>query len=257
MTAPPRALPIQGAHNLRDLGGYATAGGAKIKWRTIYRSGAIHGLGADERAALRQLGITVICDLRTPDERARQPMDWHDEQNVHYYGGAPLESGARLERLLTSGTALRAQMRERMEGVYRRLPFEQAHSYRHLFGQLAAGRMPLLFNCSAGKDRTGLAAALLLTALGVPRETIIEDYLLSNDSAAELLAMMTARNPRYAALLATDPDALAPVLTADTAYLDIAFAEIGRVCGSVDSYLEQHLATGPADVAKIRAHLLD
>lgn len=257
MTLPPRALPIPGAHNLRDLGGYATSGGGRIKWRTIYRSGAIHGLGPAERAALNQLGITVICDLRTPDERAQRPMDWHDGQEIQYFGGQPLESGARLERLLTAGTALRMEMRERMLGIYRRLPFEQAASYRQLFGSLAAGRVPLLFNCSAGKDRTGLAAALLLTVLGVPRETIIEDYLLSNAAADGLLSMMAARNPHYASLLAADPQVLTPVLTADADYLDISFTEIGRACGGVEAYMEQHLAIGPAELASIRGHLLE
>jgi protein-tyrosine phosphatase len=251
-----RALPIPGAHNLRDLGGYATADGRQVRWRTIYRSGAIYRLTADDRAAMHALGITAICDLRTPDERAHRPMDWHDGLNVHYFGGVRLESGARLERLLTAGAAVREQMRQRMQGIYRRLPFEQAPSYRHLFHMLASGRVPLLFNCSAGKDRTGVAAALLLTVLGVPRETIFADYLLSNETSAGLLAMMRDRNPRYASLLADDPEALAPVLTADSGYLEIAFAEITSACGSVEAYLAEHLGIGQAQIAQLRTHLV-
>lgn len=256
-TATARRLPIAGAHNLRDLGGYAAAGGRRIKWRTLYRSGAIYGLAEEDRAAMQALGITAICDLRTPDERAHRPMVWHEGAEIHYYGGVPLESGAALEKLLLTTTTLKEQMRARMHGIYARLPFEQAPSYRHLFAMLAAGRVPLLFNCSAGKDRTGLAAALLLTALGVAHETIAEDYLLSNETAEALLTMMTERSPRYAPLLAQDPQALAPVLAAERAYLDIAFAEITARCGSFDTYLAEHLATGPAELERIRAHLLD
>jgi protein-tyrosine phosphatase len=254
---PPRSLPIEGGHNLRDLGGYPTEDGRQLKWHTLYRAGAIYGLPPESRTALRELGILAICDLRTPHERAHRPMDWHDGLDIHYYGGVKLESGASLEQMLTAGLTLQDHMRQRMLGIYRSLPFEQAPSYRHLFALLAAGRVPLLFNCSAGKDRTGVAAALLLTALGVPRETILEDYLLSNEWAAGLQVMMAERSPAYAALLAVNPDALAPVLTADADYLKLAFEEINRVCGSLDTYLARHLGIGPAELAQIRAHLLD
>jgi protein-tyrosine phosphatase len=254
---PPRTLPITGGHNLRDLGGYRTTGGRQLKWRTLYRAGAIYGLPPESRTALRALGILAICDLRTPHERAHRPMDWHDGLDVHYYGGVNLESGASLEQMLTAGMGLQDRMRQRMQGIYRTLPFEQAPSYRHLFALLAAGRVPLLFNCSAGKDRTGVAAALLLTALGVPRETILEDYLLSNEWAAGLQVMLAERNPAYAALLAVNPEALAPVLTADADYLGLAFDEIDHRSGSFETYLAQHLGTGPAELRQIRAHLLD
>jgi protein-tyrosine phosphatase len=252
-----RALPVTGGHNLRDLGGYRTAEGATVKWRTLYRSGAIYRLSADDRAYMRQLGITAICDLRTPHERAHRPMDWHDGLDVHYYGGVPLESGARLETLIVTGTALQEQMLERMRGIYRKLPFEQAPSYRHLFSMLIAGKVPLLFNCSAGKDRTGVAAALILAALGVPRETIVHDYLLSNEAAEGLSAMMQERDTRYARLLAADPDALRPVLRAEISYLDMAFDEIDRAYGGLEAYLEQHLGVDAAGRAALREHLLD
>lgn len=253
---PPRTLPIEGGHNLRDLGGYRTQDGRQLKWRTLYRAGALYGLPEQSCAALRELGIRAICDLRTPTERTRNPMEWHDGLDIHYYGGVTLKSGAQLEQTLSDGTALRERMRARMFSIYTSLPFEQAASYRHLFTLLAAGSVPLLFNCAAGKDRTGLAAALLLTALGVPRETVLEDYLLSNEWATRLRVMMASRHPRHESTLA-DPDALAPVLAADTAYLDLSFQTIERNCGSLEAYLAEHLATGPAELAQIRAHLLE
>jgi protein-tyrosine phosphatase len=184
-------------------------------------------------------------------------MDWHEGLDIHYYGGVPLDSGARLEKLLVSGSALREQMLERMHGIYRRLPYEQSASYRHLFGMLIAGRVPLLFNCSAGKDRTGVAAAMILAALGVPRETIVNDYLLSNETAEALLVMMTERNPSLAELSAAEPDALRPVLLADSSYLDMAFAQIDETSGSFESYLEQVLGVDAAGRAALRKHLLD
>ena len=257
--APPtsRSQPVTGAHNLRDLGGYVTADGRTLKWRTLYRSGAIYALTADDRAYMRKLGITAICDLRTPRERAHRPMDWHDGLEVQYYGGVPLESGANLEKLLGEGMTLRQQMLERMHFIYRRLPFEQAPSYRHLFDMLAQHRVPLLFNCSAGKDRTGLAAALILSALGVPHETILDDYLLSNETAEGLQVMMMDRNPRYAELLAIDPDALRPVLQADTSYLAMAFEEIEQRCGSIEAYMHEHLGVTADARTALRQLLLD
>ncbi len=253
---PPRTLPIEGGHNLRDLGGYRTQDGRQLKWRTLYRAGALYGLPEQSRAALRELGIRAICDLRTPAERAQNPMEWHDGLDIHYYGGVTLKSGAQLEQTLSDGTALRDRMRARMFSIYTSLPFEQAASYRHLFALLATGNVPLLFNCAAGKDRTGLAAALLLTALGVPRATVLEDYLLSNEWAARLRVMMTSRHPRHESTFA-DPEALAPVLAADAAYLSLSFQAIEQNCGCLEAYLAEHLATGPAELAQIRTHLLE
>lgn len=252
-----RTLPVTGGHNLRDLGGYTTADGRTLKWRTLYRSGAIHSLTADDRAYMRRLGIAAICDLRTPHERRNRPMDWHDGLEIHYYGGVPLESGARLEQLLTSGLPPKAQMLERMHGIYRRLPFEQEASYRHLFTLLAQGRVPLLFNCSAGKDRTGLAAALILSTLGVPQETILQDYLLSNATAEALQVMITSRNSRYAEVLAQDPEAIRPVLIADPSYLATAYAAIEARYGTTETYLEQHIGVTAPQREALRALLLD
>jgi protein-tyrosine phosphatase len=253
-----RTLPIPGGHNLRDLGGYEAADGRRVKWRTIYRSGAIYRLTPAAQAEMQALGITAICDLRTPQERSHRPMDWHEGlNNVHYYGGVPLESGARLEQLLTSGMPLQAQMLERMHDIYRRLPFEQEASYRHLFTLLAQSRVPLLFNCAAGKDRTGIAAALILSILGVPRETIVQDYLLSNDTAEALQVMMMERSQAYAELLAVSPGALRPVLMADPSYLALAFEAIEQRCGSMNAYLEQYLGVTAATQASLRALLLE
>lgn len=256
-TTSPRTLPVTGGHNLRDLGGYATSDGRTVKWRTLYRSGAIYRLGEDDSATMRALGITAICDLRTPDEREHRPMDWHAGLDIQYYGGVHLTSGASMTGMLTSGSAVSDQMLGVMQDIYRKLPFEQAPSYRHLFQLLIAGRVPLLFNCSAGKDRTGVAAALILAALGVPRETINHDYMLSNAAAEGLLVMVQERDSRFAKLLAQEPDALHPVLHADISYLDMAFAEINGVCGSFEAYLAQHLGVDEAGLAALRRHLLD
>lgn len=252
-----RTLAITGSHNLRDLGGYQAADGRRVKWRMLYRAGAIYGLTPEARAEMHALGITAICDLRTPQERDHRPMDWHEGAEIHYYGGLPLDSGASLERLAVSGGALQANMREHMQHIYRNLPFEQAGSYRHLFTQLAAGRVPLLFNCSAGKDRTGLAAALLLSTLGIPYATIIEDYLLSNAHIDGLRVIMMEQNRGFAALAAWDPDAFLPVLVADSSYLDLAFAEIEQRHGSTAAYLTEHLGVTPDIQARLRALLLE
>ena len=252
----PRNLPVTGGHNLRDLGGYKTSDGRHVKWHTLYRSGAIFRLTEDDRAYMRQLGITAICDLRTPEERQRKPMNWHDGLDVHYFGGVALVSAGELERMIDSGTLEQASMMEMIHEVYRKLPFEQAQSYRHLFHMLAQGRVPLLFNCSAGKDRTGIAAALVLTALGVPRETIAHDYTLTN-AAIDGLEQMMRRDPRYAGLNKMAREDYLPLLDAHPSYLEIAFGEIERQCGSVAAYMENTLGAGPAEIEAIRSYLLE
>ena len=196
--AAPRALAIEGGHNLRDMGGYRTRSGRRLKWGMLYRSGAISNLTSTSREALRRLGIMAICDFRTPHERERVPMDWYagrmsatTPRNAASASAACKASSpkagisqARCAMRCTPSTASCLSNRP---------------GYRQLFHLLSTGHVPLLFNCAAGKDRTGLAAALILDALDVPRETIEHDYTLTNQVIGELETTMR-RDFGYAGL---------------------------------------------------------
>jgi protein-tyrosine phosphatase len=137
--------------------------------------------------------------------------------------------------------------------AYKRLPFEQAPSYKVLFEKLAAPtKGAIVVNCTAGKDRSGIATALVLTALGVPYDTVKRDFLLSNDTIdpRELQAHLSGQ-------IASLPlDAAMPVLEAEGSYLDAAFAAMREKDGSIDGYMQKELGVGPDQIAAIRKRLL-
>jgi protein-tyrosine phosphatase len=146
-----------------------------------------------------------------------------------------------------------------MLALYRLLPEEQAESYAAMFGKLVDGKLPLAFNCSAGKDRTGVAAALILHALGVPRETILADYALSDevvDYRAEL--QKDAKTSESAAHMAAMPwPVIEPLMASDPAYLREALSAIERRHSSLDGYLEKRLGLTQDMRASLRRQLLE
>jgi len=251
-----RTLPISGGHNLRDMGGYETKDGRRLKWRTLFRSGVMAGLDQADADAFRELGIVAICDLRTPVERRRRPTEWHEGTEIYYHARDYDLSAGNLEAMLARENVPPDAIEEIILQVYRELPFEQAEGYRELFRLLAAGRVPLLFNCTAGKDRTGVAAALVLLALDVPRETIEDDYALTEAVIHELEVILLG-DPRYTRLARIPRAHYLPLLQANPAYLGVAFDAIERRYGSVGAYFETVLGVGAAEIAAMKAVLLE
>ena len=164
-------------------------------------------------------------------------------------------SAGTIAELIERPGAIESHTRDTKIEVYRELPWEQAESLRELFGRIVAGRVPLLYNCSAGKDRTGIAAALLLTLLGVPREIIEEYYLLTNQAIDGLIAFM-ADSPRYRDIVHAHRERAMPLLRAELDYLATSFAAIERKHGSVGGYLREVIRLSEADCDKIRERLL-
>jgi protein-tyrosine phosphatase len=254
-TSGERVVPIAGSHNLRDMGGYKTADGRQVKWRTLYRSGVMAQLTATDQQEFRRLGIVTIYDLRENRERARRPTVWHQGEDIDYRSRDYEMSVGALDDLLAKGALVKGALMQVIHAAYRDLPFEQADSYRELFSLLTAGRVPLLFNCTAGKDRTGIAAALILFALGVPRQTIDHDYSLTELCIDKLEAILFS-DPRYKAIAALPSEQYLPMLRADPGYLTIAFEEIERRHQSIINYLKAVLGVGPREVGLLREYLL-
>ena len=250
-----RIIPLEGGHNFRDLGGYRTVDGRYVRWRRIFRSGAMNKLTPNDHRLLANIGIRTVCDLRSNRERAAMPAALPDSMGVDYwardYEGS---SGDLLTQIGRVGTTAE-QMTERMLSAYRRLPYEQAPAYRELFHRIASGRLPLIFNCVAGKDRTGIAAALLLAALGVPRETIIADYIVTERFFDRLCDSLLGRAAGRLSDVA--PSVWAPVLRTDPAYLKTMFDEIERRDGSVEVYLANSLEMDLRLQAQLRSQLLE
>jgi protein-tyrosine phosphatase len=251
---PERIVGFEGARNLRDLGGYPADDGRRVRWGVLYRSGALSGLAAAGWEALRARGVRAVCDLRTVREREADPFPHAGEDGLAYRAGDCRASFAELGETIRSGFPTGEAARAGMIAGYRELPFEMAPAYRPLFACLKAGETPLVFNCVAGKDRAGGAAALILTALGVPRETVVEDYLLTNqvyDVEATLRGPREGRLARY-------PEAVgAAIARADRAYLEAALEAVDARCGGIEGFLESVLDVGAGDLRRIRDRLLE
>ncbi|MGW8138538.1 tyrosine-protein phosphatase [Sphingomonas zeae] len=241
-----RVLPLQGGHNFRDLGGYRTADGRTVKWGLLYRSGEMHDLTRADYAYLQKLGIRTVCDFRDTRERATEPTLWpagHSPKVLSDDYALDMSSlrlpgdpaGWTHDQVVTAMTATYPKLLDQFRGQYRRM-----------FAELLAGDVPLAFHCTAGKDRTGVAAALLLTALGVPRATIIDDYLLSNQH----MAPMPAHPTGFWAKLS--PEAARTFAGVDRRYIDAVFAVTDRHPGGTMGYLKDELGLGAPEIAKLR-----
>lgn len=259
-----RLLPLEGGRNFRELGGYETENGQTIKWGELYRSGVMHDLTEDDYRYLSSLDIQVICDFRTMDERTSEPTEWAAGEIDYLFFPDP-EAEMSFMAVLMDPEVTPDMVREAFGGAYFGIAHQQAPAYEVMFDRLAAGDAPLAFNCSAGKDRTGVAAALIMTVLGVPRETIVHDYQLSDDyvdymeefMGEEARARMLEENPSYAFFLNLPPEVVEPIMATYPEYIEAFFADIEAEYGDVMTFLEQVVNVSPEDVAAIRANYLE
>ncbi len=252
--------------NFRDLGGHPAAGGLRVRPGLVYRSTVLAGLGPDDAARLWGLGIRTVYDLRTEEERSRQPEAERLPRGVEYVvadvaGGAGAESPMWLLAHLDRPDEVREALRDgRAESTFaaRFRRFVTAASaraaYATVFGGLAdRSRLPAIIHCSTGKDRTGWAAAALLTLLGVPTDVVERDFLAST---GELRAMMAPLVDRYVTAGGEAAD-IAPLVGVMPSYLDGALDEVRRSYGSVEGYVADGLGLGAAAPDRLRANLLE
>ena len=264
-----RLLPLEGGRNFRDLGGYPTEDGKTVKWGHAFRSGVMHDLTDKDYDYLSGLGVKVICDFRESDERLRELTDWRAGAAEYLTFADPEETDPTENPMfaaLLSPDATADDVAAGMAEGYVDIAKGEVEGYTKMFDRLAAGDIPLAFNCSAGKDRAGTAAALLLTALGVPREIVVEDYSLSDDYVdymAEFLndearaeAMEDPDNP-YAFLFQLPPEKIAPLLASPPMYIEATFDALDEEYGSVMSFIQSELDVTDSELTSIRSALLE
>ena len=175
-----RSYGLAGASNFRDLGGYVGHGGRHVKWGKIFRSDHLGLLTAQDTAHLASLGLARICDFRGATERQLRPSVLPGVP-VHSLAIEPTVVQA-LHDFAARGQGLtEADAVQLMQQTYRDFVTHNSPRFKQLFDHLLESDAPLVFHCTAGKDRTGLAAALILLALGVDEATVMQDYLLTND----------------------------------------------------------------------------
>jgi protein-tyrosine phosphatase len=238
-----RVLPLERGSNFRDLGGYRTADGRHVRWGLIYRSGATPLLSDHDIAYIRTLDLISMTDLRSSEERQLAPTKLAG-QGVHY-----VAVDYKLSALPDSYAGLLTAL---------------APQYRAIFQQLLAKKGPISYNCTAGQDRTGVATALILSALGVPRQAILEDYHLSTiyrEPENEMPVVDPAKYPDNpaAALFAKARDLKPPPLYGKDGHSFLAelLDQIDSRYGSVEKYLALQLGVGPRELLELRATYLE
>jgi protein-tyrosine phosphatase len=246
---------LEGGRNFRDLGGYRTLDGRRVKWGKLYRSGSMAWLTPADYDRLSELAIKTVCDLRTVQERTAEPNKWCQVANIGYWAREHSESFGELRKVMVSGLSTPEMARAAMIEGYRQLPFEQAPAHRVLFNRLAAGEVPLVFNCAAGKDRAGTAAALILSALGVPRETVADDYVLT-DRVVDLEAIFMGRK-RNNELTNQSRGVVTAILKADASYLHAALDAVEEKHGTVAAYVHDALGITEEAFFTLRQSLLE
>ena len=205
---------------------------------------------------MESIGLVMACDLRSNSERRNQPNRLSGVPSVEYWSRDHDRPPGDLQRLVLAPDSTAERTRELMRSLYRSLPFEFQHAYRAIFLLIAACRVPLVFNCAAGKDRTGVMAALLLTALGVPRAMVMADYLLTEAFFEQCCNLFLERRGRTRVVGMSDT-VWHPMLRADASYLDAMFCHIESLHGSTEAYLRDALGVDRALTAQLRERLLE
>lgn len=251
-----RVLPLDQGSNFRDVGGYVGAGGKRVKWGMIFRSGGQPMLSAGDQARIQALRLKAMIDLRSSEERVLAPTKVE---------GVPYAAvGYSMSDLMRSSGGTPQNGLE----VYRGMPRLLAPHLRIVFRDLLRGDVPLAYNCSAGQDRTGFTTALILSVLGVSREDILKDYHLSTAVRRpewEMPPVDASAHPGdpAAAMFAQARNTPAwktptPLMTPDgRPFLDGAFDEIRAKWGSLDNYLAKEVGVTAADQARLRRMYLE
>jgi protein-tyrosine phosphatase len=240
-----RHVPFEASFNFRDIGGYETRDDRRVRWGAVYRSDTLHRLTTADLERALQLGIRTVIDLRSAGELERSGRFGRAHEVAFH--NLPLEEEV----------AIDPPDRELAEPPPGEFYVEMATAGRaaiaNILRVIAEGEHAVVFHCFAGKDRTGVLAALLLALLGVPDDTIVADYHLSDQALAPAIAWAESNDPQWAARMAAFPPWLlrAPHDTMQ-AFLDV----LRERHGSIDGYLTD-AGVEPAVIDTLRARLLE
>lgn len=255
-----RLLPLEGGNNFRDLGGYPTLDNKTVKRGLVFRSGVMTKLTSLDQGVLNRLGINTVVDFRSREELDLFPNHWARDHGLKFVNHDYSLSEIASRMFDKDGNKVGVHI------LYQNFPMILKPQLTLLFHHLVEGHTPLVFNCSAGQDRTGIAAALILKTLGVAWETILEDYHLStrfrrpeietagvdfNDHAgtnafADMMLRYGEGNKKPKPLFTDD----------SVPYLDFAFAQMEKNYGSVEEYLAAEIGVNSAAVEQLKAYYL-
>jgi protein-tyrosine phosphatase len=247
-----RLIPMEGQPNLRDIGGLPTEDGRFVKWGAIYRSGKLSDLSKNDLVYMAHLGIKSIVDLRNDIEIDKDP-DRYPKGAKYYQISLSDKEGKAYERIrqmvLREGYR-RAKAKALFLDVMRAFADTLAADVKPVFELLLSPKetTPLLYHCTGGKDRTGYMTAMILSALGVDRKTITDDYLMSNYYRSEA----NIKNMKRARLIGLDAETLDYAILVRKEYMDAVFQVIDEKYGGTDAYLEQQFGLGPKERKELK-----
>ncbi|HJO25287.1 MAG: tyrosine-protein phosphatase [Myxococcota bacterium] len=251
-----RHVALDGAFNFRDLGGYPTRDGRSVRWGVLFRSDALAELSDADLAVLGELGLRLVCDFRSPEEKAeapdRLPVDEPPEVAELEIAIEGVNIAELHERILSGDV-------EGIDLIGANLQFALrfAPQYAAMFERITRPEnLPALIHCTGGKDRAGFGAALILRTLGVPLEAVYEDFLLTNVYTAERIerALWVIR---FTSVFRADTEKVRALLGVRRENLEAAFGAIDRRWGSFDAYRREALGLDDAQVESFRNLVLE
>jgi protein-tyrosine phosphatase len=257
---PRRFIEVEGSINLRDFGGYKTRHGQTVKEGLLFRCGTMNDIPEHAFDAFAELDIGVICDLRSHEEAETSPTPEGGPFACRVH--IPIWPGSSTQFQETASKEQRApspdQFAEFMASITREIARDHVQDYKKLMRELVSTDKGFLLHCSAGKDRTGFGAAIILTTLGVDHDTVMHDYLVSNESTDLFERMRTrmAENLRDQGMNGKIDDEIIKVMSGVRAeYLLGAFEEIDTHYGGIAGYLEE-VGLNATDQEQLREKLL-
>ena len=246
MTHFERIIPLKGIHNFRDYGGYQARDGY-LRRGLLWRSGQHGEATPEDLEQVHQLGIATVIDLRGDSERVNAPCLRHDAfaGTVLFHPGETGSHGRAVHEEMTSGVTTAEDARTAMIQLYKAMPYRPVlvETYRLYFRALAERDGASLLHCLAGKDRTGVAAAMLHGLLGVHHDDLMDDYLLTNTAGNS--EKRIEAGARYLRSMGLDETAVQVFMGVEPAFLDTALNEIAERHGSVERYAADVLGVTP------------
>jgi protein-tyrosine phosphatase len=255
-------VQMPGIQNFREVAGYLTVDGRRLKRNKLWRSATLHELDVAECLAIIDMGIHTIADFRGPDERREKPTPTELSARTHVLSwvteGMPAANRSFRELLLQAKDP--EQIRDLVARFYLRIADDHAVQLRDTYRAIADGRTPLLIHCAAGKDRTGVAIAILLDLLGVRRQDTLEDYEISEhllDWDQMSFAAALGLHDERGSAITVPPFILKPLMRSDRAYLEAALGDIEARYGSTESFCRERLGLDTQTIEALRAALLE
>ncbi|KPA85612.1 hypothetical protein ABB37_00019 [Leptomonas pyrrhocoris] len=245
-----RIIEVGGLQNYRDLGGYLTRDGKHVvKYKHVYRADNVSSVTAEgKKLLMEKLHLKYIIDFRCPAEKARSPQRSCSDFS---YFSIPIDACAVREEVQKYPEVDGAMAEQMIRQVAKTFLIDFKEEYKYFFELLlhqVKGK-PAVFHCMAGKDRTGIAAALLLTALDVPPDTVMEDFLFSN----QCCVAPTGASMKVSHCTITQ-DAINVLFRAQPYFLELAFGEVRRRYGSVTAYMEKELGLDKKHLQQLRGY---